>query len=596
MLCTGTYVFVSARRDGREHLEMKTLKFNSHGSIHIYDMIDDDESIIAREDAEAYDTVARDVDALHRGKKRERAHERSIEDAIFANFGQYGFKRQKRFFVTVRTLLRDVLNEKKDLKEEFLPLPPELENVYLCSNKQKNRIVDLCAYVGDTLFMIECDENGHRGYDQEDESERMCDIWEACECKPMVLVRINPTLKGVSTETKTNALVREVALQIEKIEKRTMRCDRYRYVEIKLFYPDVDVRVERLVDIPVDIVNKHMTPNGELPESSVRDPNGRRFPEMSTEKLNYYNDAYLMVFSGSTQVVYEPKKNRYISYGAFKKYYLYDNASVDGCVVNWAELWLQSKRARRVGEVVFAPGQPRLFEEKPTYDSVKQTCDYEKKKYNLWNGFSVEPDATKDFTPFLELLRDGICSSDDALYEYVLDWMAFGIQHPSQKCDVALVMGGRQQTGKLTVAETYGRLFGDHFMHARKQKGWLTTSKLNLHRCKMLFLNEATFGENGKDTELIRNLMRNESHVLERSFRNKNTVHNVLHVMIASNDTLPLPESVRGSRFVRVSSSDKFKENHAFFDHAYKVMFEEEGIRGLLDFLQKRDISTFNSR
>lgn len=225
----------------------------------------DDEEMVSHDDIKALGTVTRDVDFLSRGKKRERTHELFIEDVIFENFGEYDFERQRRFSMTVQTLLRDFI------PEDYLPLPPQLENVYLCSKKEKFRIVDLCAIIGDTLLMIECDEDGHRAYDQQDESKRVRDIWEACGGKLVILIRINPTLKGVPMNIKKSTLITEVRLQIQKIKNGTAQRDRFRYTEIKLYYPEVDVRVEELIEIPVDVINKDLTLNDNLPGNSMRE-------------------------------------------------------------------------------------------------------------------------------------------------------------------------------------------------------------------------------------------------------------------------------------------------------------------------------------
>ena len=54
-----------------------------------------------------------------------------------------------------------------------------------------------------------------------------------------------------------------------------------------------------------------------------------------------------MVYTGTKQMVYEPKEDHYISYNHFKEFYLNDNDYVDGRSVFWAELWLVSGSARR---------------------------------------------------------------------------------------------------------------------------------------------------------------------------------------------------------------------------------------------------------
>jgi len=189
-----------------------------------------------------------------------------------------------------------------------------------------------------------------------------------------------------------------------------------------------------------------------------------------------------------------------------------------------------------------------------------------------------------------------VCASDDALYEYVLDWMAFGIQKPSERCEMAIVMRGGQGTGKGTMATVYGSLFGDHFVHAKKKEDWLAKFNSNLEMCKVLFVDESTFGGNKEDAGLIKTLITESTVTVERKFEHKKNVQNYMNILIASNNDWPVPADVGDRRFVCISPSEKFKGNHAFFENMRKVMFENGGTRGLLDFLQKRDITAFNPR
>lgn len=83
---------------------------------------------------------------------------------------------------------------------------------------------------------------------------------------------------------------------------------------------------------------------------------------------------------------------------------------------------------------------------------------------------------------------------------------------------------------------------------------------------------------------------------VERKFEHQKDVQNYMNILIASNNDWPVPVDVGDRRFVCISPSENFKGNHAFFENMRKVMFEDGGTRGLLDFLQKRDITAFNPR
>lgn len=105
----------------------------------------------------------------------------------------------------------------------------------------------------------------------------------------------------------------------------------------------------------------------------------------------------------------------------------------------------------RVREVGFDPG----------HEDPHVTC-------NLWAGWPTTP-AAGSCELILSLLRY-LCSTDrdpDALYQWVLRWCAFPIQHPGAKMRTAVVVHGPQGSGKslffellMAIYDQYGRIIG----------------------------------------------------------------------------------------------------------------------------------------
>jgi putative DNA primase/helicase len=80
---------------------------------------------------------------------------------------------------------------------------------------------------------------------------------------------------------------------------------------------------------------------------------------------------------------------------------------------------------------------------------------------NLWAGWPTEAKAGK-CEYLLDLLRH-MCAGDsrpDALYEWVLRWIAYPIQHPGAKMKSTLVLHGPQGTGKNMFFEALMAIYG----------------------------------------------------------------------------------------------------------------------------------------
>lgn len=90
----------------------------------------------------------------------------------------------------------------------------------------------------------------------------------------------------------------------------------------------------------------------------------------------------------------------------------------------------------------------------PTEHDSDITC-------NLWSGWETTPAAGK-CECLLELL-EYMCSNDSnaaALYEWVLNWIAYPLQHPGAKMKTALVLHGPQGVGKNQFFETLMSVYG----------------------------------------------------------------------------------------------------------------------------------------
>ncbi len=82
---------------------------------------------------------------------------------------------------------------------------------------------------------------------------------------------------------------------------------------------------------------------------------------------------------------------------------------------------------------------------------------------NRWDGWPTKP-AEGTCDRLLELLRY-LCGNEDnggEVYEWVLRWLAYPLQHPGAKLHSAIVVHGPQGTGKSRFFEAYGKIYGEY--------------------------------------------------------------------------------------------------------------------------------------
>jgi hypothetical protein len=96
-------------------------------------------------------------------------------------------------------------------------------------------------------------------------------------------------------------------------------------------------------------------------------------------------------------------------------------------------------------------------EEKRRYDRVVVDPSMEPKanEFNIWPGFAAEklPPVAPDLVaaliaPILAHIHDVLASGVENHFKYIVDWMAFLVQHPTRRTQTLILFQGQQGTGK----------------------------------------------------------------------------------------------------------------------------------------------------
>ena len=134
-----------------------------------------------------------------------------------------------------------------------------------------------------------------------------------------------------------------------------------------------------------------------------------------------------------------------------KRVMLKQSDMIDACISReYAKQWQQSANRKIVSieNVGFDPGEK----------DPKITC-------NLWSGWPTVP-KKGDCTQLLRLIRY-MCDCEEKetaelLFDWLIKWMAYPIQHPGAKMKSSVVIHGPQGTGKNLVFECYMEIFGHY--------------------------------------------------------------------------------------------------------------------------------------
>jgi hypothetical protein len=215
--------------------------------------------------------------------------------------------------------------------------------------------------------------------------------------------------------------------------------------------------------------------------------------------------------------------------------------------------------------------------------------------YNLWRGFGVEPKAG-DWSLLNEHLFDNICQQDGDLYSYVMGWKATAVQYPAEPAGVALVLRGRQGTGKGVFAREFGSLFGQqHFLQISNVKHLTGTFNSHLRDTLLLFADEVFCSGRKSDEAEMKRLITEPTLAIEAKYRDLAVARNMLHVIIASNESWVVPAGPHERRFCVLDVGEAHIQDGPYFSAISKQM-RDGGRQAMLYDLLNYDLSKFDIR
>jgi hypothetical protein len=267
----------------------------------------------------------------------------------------------------------------------------------------------------------------------------------------------------------------------------------------------------------------------------------------------------------------------------FKNYYLNKYIEVEGVkdgkpTIKFVPIgghWLKDPARRQYNKIIFMPGKAQ--------DPLV---------YNLWKGFSAQPDNTGSWDLLKAHIHDNICNCNVDSFNYYMNWMTAAIQKPAQPGNVAVVLKGARGTGKGTAIGYFAELFGQHFLQVVSSKQLTGNFNLHLRDAVILFSDEAIYAGNSAEESVLKGLITEKYLAIEGKNRDLIMSPNHLHIMMATNHQWAVPAGTDERRFfvLNVPDIEGVKQNSAYFN-PIRLQMDSGGRGAMLHELLQRDIS-----
>jgi Family of unknown function (DUF5906) len=240
--------------------------------------------------------------------------------------------------------------------------------------------------------------------------------------------------------------------------------------------------------------------------------------------------------------------------------------------------WLKHPGRRQYDGIIFQPGGAEVIAN----------------KLNLWKGWGVEP-KPGDWSLMREHIKTVVAAGNGESDSYAMNWLAWGVQHPAQRAETALVLKGKRGTGKGTLGNAMMRLYGQHATHISSADHLTGRFNAHLRDACFLFADEAYWPGDKSAEGSFKRLITEQTLFIEGKGRNGVTVPNMLHVMMASNEDWIVPAGEHERRFVVLEVSDCHIQDETYFDALY-AQLEDGGYAAMLHDLLHHDISGWHPR
>jgi Family of unknown function (DUF5906)/RepB DNA-primase from phage plasmid len=220
-------------------------------------------------------------------------------------------------------------------------------------------------------------------------------------------------------------------------------------------------------------------------------------------------------------------------------------------------------------------------------------------KWNLWTGFSCEPcmypSGGGSVRPYLEHLLDNVCRRNLGHFRYLLGWMADAVQNPGRHAATAIVLRGKEGTGKNVAVEEFGKLFGPHFLRVVQTRHLTGNFNAHLQNIVVLNANEAFFAGDKQHEGVIKALVTEPRLTIEPKGLNPYEVQNCLHIMLSSNESWVVPASMEARRWFVLDVSEDHMQDHDYFANIANNM-NSGGRDQLLHMLQSFGLEKIKGR
>ena len=249
-----------------------------------------------------------------------------------------------------------------------------------------------------------------------------------------------------------------------------------------------------------------------------------------------------------------------------------------GDEVGHGEYWINHPDRAEYNGIVFLPG-------------CTDTGEY----LNLWQGWGCDP-VKGCVDKWRQFVSEVICSSDDELFDYVINWCAHMVQRPQELPEATLVLRGGQGWGKDRFVKPLAEIVGnEHFIALTSMKQVSGQFTGHLSNVLLVQCNEAVWGGDKNAEGTLKAMITDPVQPIEQKGKDITSVANFKRLIFSTNEGWAVPRGQDDRRYVILDVSNSRKTDHEYFA-GIMAELESGGYEALFYFLLNRNINDWHPR
>lgn len=216
-------------------------------------------------------------------------------------------------------------------------------------------------------------------------------------------------------------------------------------------------------------------------------------------------------------------------------------------------------------------------------------------KYNIIDKENVKMEL---IDPFLAFIREVIADNDDNVYDYVINWVSFILQHPGVKTETAIVLKGSQGTGKNTFTNVICELMSGYSCKNITDMQAITGQFNTIIENKMmLVLNEVKNAGDDRmaNFDTLKSVLSDDSIVINAKGLDHRDADNVANIIMCTNNDYPVKVELTDRRYCILRVNGDHVGDFKYFERLHSL-FTNEFYDHLLSYFIHHDIKGFNTR